>query len=458
MLLYSTLHLCGYGISLDDLKNFRQLGSPTAGHPEYGHAPGVEMTTGPLGQGVAHAVGLALGERILAERLQHRRPPSDRPRHLRDRQRRRHPRGHRQRGGLARRPPRPRPADRLLRPEPHHDRGRHRPLDERRRRGRATRPTAGTSTTSARTSISVRSNAPRATRCEQDTQPSLIIVRTHIADGAPNAVDTAGAHGAPLGDDEIELTKEAYGFPSLEPFYVPDEVREHMAPVAERGDAPSRRVARGDGRVPRRPPRSGRRARPRDQVGELPAGWAAEHAELRAEDTAVATRKASDTAIQWAATGVPELVGGSADLAPEQPHHDRLPPSRFTTRRLRRPQPPLRHPRARDGRDRQRPDAQRPARLRRHLPDLLRLHEAVDPAGGADGRPVDLRLHARLDRPRRRRPDPSADRAAVVAARDAQRRRRSVRPTPTRRRWPGSTRSNSGTARPAWRSAARTCR
>jgi transketolase len=69
MLLYSTLHLTGYGISLDDIKNFRQLGSPCAGHPEYGHAPGIETTTGPLGQGISTAVGLALGERMLVARF-----------------------------------------------------------------------------------------------------------------------------------------------------------------------------------------------------------------------------------------------------------------------------------------------------------------------------------------------------------------------------------------------------
>src|SRR2546423_10503059 len=69
MLLYSMLYLTGYGLTLDDLKNFRQLGSPTAGHPEYGHAAGIETTTGPLGQGIANSVGLALGERMLAERF-----------------------------------------------------------------------------------------------------------------------------------------------------------------------------------------------------------------------------------------------------------------------------------------------------------------------------------------------------------------------------------------------------
>jgi transketolase len=70
MLLYSILHLTGYGISLDDIKHFRQLGSPCAGHPEYGHAPGIETTTGPLGQGISTAVGMALGERMLAARFE----------------------------------------------------------------------------------------------------------------------------------------------------------------------------------------------------------------------------------------------------------------------------------------------------------------------------------------------------------------------------------------------------
>jgi transketolase len=69
MLVYSILHLTGYGVSLDDLKSFRQLGSPAAGHPEYGHAPGIETTTGPLGQGISTAVGMALGERMLVARF-----------------------------------------------------------------------------------------------------------------------------------------------------------------------------------------------------------------------------------------------------------------------------------------------------------------------------------------------------------------------------------------------------
>ena len=128
MLLYSTLYLAGYGLTLDDLKNFRQLGSPTAGHPEYEYhdAPGIEATTGPLGQGLAMSVGMALAERMLAARF-NRRPRADRPPHLRDRERRRHPGGRGLRGVLAGRPPRARQADRLLRQQPHPARGPDRP-------------------------------------------------------------------------------------------------------------------------------------------------------------------------------------------------------------------------------------------------------------------------------------------------------------------------------------------
>ena len=108
MLLYALLHLTGYpGMTIDELKRFRQLGSKTAGHPEYGHAPGIETTTGPLGQGLGNAVGMALAERLLNARLRrrHRRPP-----HLRDRRRRLPDGGHQPGGDLAGRPPEARPS------------------------------------------------------------------------------------------------------------------------------------------------------------------------------------------------------------------------------------------------------------------------------------------------------------------------------------------------------------
>ena len=127
MLLYSLLHLTGYDLSLDDLRAFRQWGSRTPGHPEYGHTAGVETTTGPLGQGFANAVGMAVAERFLGATFNGDGPERDGPLHLRPRRRRRHDGGHQQRGRLVRRPPEARQAHRPLRRQPHHHRRLHRP-------------------------------------------------------------------------------------------------------------------------------------------------------------------------------------------------------------------------------------------------------------------------------------------------------------------------------------------
>ncbi|MBI5310196.1 MAG: transketolase [Actinobacteria bacterium] len=313
MLLYSTLHLCGYDITLDDLKNFRQLGSPTAGHPEFGHAPGVETTTGPLGQGVSHATGMALGERILAERFNTNGH---------------HPISHGTfviasdgdiQEGIASESASLAGHLGLGRLIVFYDQN-HITIE-------------GEAELSMSEDVAARYGAygwhvndlgehfdlgalERATRdaMQEDRQPSLIIVRTHIAEGAPNAVDTAGAHGAPLGDEEIALAKQAYGFPSLEPFHVPDEVREHMAEVAARGETlHAEWLEMMDAYRADEP----ELAAELDRLiaGELPAGWADGMPSFEAGGS-IATRKASHGAIQWAAAGVPELVGGSADLGP----------------------------------------------------------------------------------------------------------------------------------------------
>ena len=185
-------------------------------------------------------------------------------------------------------------------------------------------------------------------------RPSMIVLPSHIGYGSPNKQDTASAHGSPLGEDEIKLTKEALGWPYEEPFTVPDEVYEHFEAVKERGIAAERsgtsrfeayaaehRRARRRAHAPDQPPqcRSCRRSRRRRS--------------FEPGDDPIATRAASGKALNWLAPQVPELIGGSADLAPstlDQPRRvrERPPP------RLRRPQPPLRDPRARDGRDRQR--------------------------------------------------------------------------------------------------------
>jgi transketolase len=146
-------------------------------------------------------------------------------------------------------------------------------------------------------------------------RPSLIILRTHIAYGAPNKVDTAGAHGAPLGEEEVKLAKEAYGFPSLEPFFVPDEVREHYSHVVDRGEQLFHEWA-GNFEAYRANHPELARELDRLLVGELPEGWDSELPKFDPADGKIATRKASETVIQWAAERVPELNGGSADLAP----------------------------------------------------------------------------------------------------------------------------------------------
>src|SRR3954447_6488681 len=215
MLLYSMLYLSGYGLTLDDIKNFRQLGSPTAGHPEYGHAAGIETTTGPLGQGIANAVGLALGERMLAARF-------NRPGHeIVD---------HRTYAIVS---------DGDLEEGITSEAA---SLAGHLRLGRLTAFYDDNHISiEGDTKLAFTEDVPRrfeaygwhvqnlgedigldrieaaVDAAHADPRPSLIVLRTHIAPGAPHKQDTAGAHGSPLGEEEIRKTKEVYGYPSLEP-------------------------------------------------------------------------------------------------------------------------------------------------------------------------------------------------------------------------------------------------
>ena len=204
----------GYGLELDDLKNFRQLGSPTAGPPRARRRRRHRGHHRPAGPGhLACRVGLALAERMLAARF-NRRTTSRRPLHVHDRQRRRHAGGRLRRGVLAGRPPRARPADRLLRRQPHLDRGRHRAsfTEDVGKRYEA----YGWHVLNLGEDLDARrasSSAIEEAKAVED-RPSLIIVRTHIAPGSPNKQDTHKAHGAPLGEEEVRLTKKAYGWPS----------------------------------------------------------------------------------------------------------------------------------------------------------------------------------------------------------------------------------------------------
>jgi transketolase len=320
MLLYSTLYLAGYDVSLDeDIERFRQLGSKAAGHPEHGHCPGVEVTTGPLGQGISHAVGFALAERMLATRFN--RPGHDVVDHhtfviASD--------GDLEEGisgeasslaghlGLGR----------LI---SFYDQN-HISIE-------------------GDTVLSFSEDVPRRyqgygwhvqdleediglDRLEQALRdaiavadkPSLIVVRTHIAQGSPHKQDAASAHGSPLGEEEVKLTKQAMGWPSEEPFYVPEDALAHFRKCIERGaDAQAEWQSRFDSYAAEHPEPAQELQRMIRR--ELPPGWDAEVPRFHASGTMTATRKSSNTVLQWAAAKVPELVGGSADLAPSTLTH-----------------------------------------------------------------------------------------------------------------------------------------
>jgi transketolase len=314
MLLYSTLYLSGYGLSLDDIKNFRQLGSPTAGHPEYHDAPGIEATTGPLGQGIAMSVGVALAERMLAARfnkggqelIDHHTyviasdgdiqegvgsEASSIAGHL----------------GLGR----------LIVFFDNNHIQLAGPTDRDFSEDVGKRFEAyGWHVQDVGEDLSVET-LERATEEAKaaDDRPSLVIVRSHIGYGAPHKQDTYQAHGSPLGEDEVRATKEVYGWPEDKTFYVPDEAREPFKEAAERG----RQLAEGwEQRLGAFREADPEAAAELDLVmrGALPEGWASGVPRFDPGDGSVATRKASQQVIQWAAAQVPNLVSGSADLEP----------------------------------------------------------------------------------------------------------------------------------------------
>jgi transketolase len=311
MLLYSTLYLTGYDLSLDEIKQFRQWGSRTPGHSEVGMTPGVETTTGPLGQGVGNAVGMAIAEAQLAAAF-------NRPGHaivdhytyfvasdgdlmegvsheacsLA---------GHLKLGkliGLY--------DDNKITIDGATDLAF---SDDTARRFEAygwhvDRVADGND-------LAALDNAIKSAKRVTD-KPSLIVVRTHIGFGSPNKQDTAEAHGAPLGADEIKLTKQNLGWPTLEPFHVPEEALADWRRVKERGaklEAEWRR--RWD--AYRAAHKELAAELERRLAGRLPDGWDAGVPVFTAKD-AQATRAASEKVLNAIAAKLPELVGGSADL------------------------------------------------------------------------------------------------------------------------------------------------
>ena len=311
MLLYSLLHLTGYDLSLDDLKAFRQWDSRTPGHPEHGLTPGVEATTGPLGQGFSNAVGMAIAERRLAAEFNRDGHPvidhwtyviaSD---------------GDLQEGiaseaaslaghlrlsklvvlyddnGIQLDGPTAMAWSEDV-PKRFEAYGWH-----------AQRVTDGNDIEAIATAIEV---------ARADDRPSLIAVRTHIGFGSPHKQDSQKAHGSPLGPDEVRLTKEAYGWDPDRTFYVPDDALAVFRTAVGAGDALvadwETRMQRFGGSYPDLADELRRRL-----DGRLRRDW---DRGLKTYETGaeVATRNASQDAIQALAGPLPELFGGAADLS-----------------------------------------------------------------------------------------------------------------------------------------------
>lgn len=315
MLLYSLLHLSGYDLPLEELKNFRQWGSKTPGHPEFGHTPGVDATTGPLGQGIAMAVGMAMAERQLA--ATYNREGYDVIDHytysicgdgdfmegisgeaasLA---------GHLKLGKLI-----------VLYDSndisldgdlnlafSEHVHGRFEAY--------------GWQVLRVENGNDLEAIAEAVKQAQAETsKPTLIEVKTVIGYGSPNKAGkggSAGPHGSPLGTDEAKLTKQYYGWPEEPDFLVPDEVKEHFAAVKEKGMQAQQEWEAMLKEYEQAHPELAEQFK-RAVSGDLPEGWDASLPTYSTEDKAMSTRVASGHAMNALAKHVPNLVGGSADL------------------------------------------------------------------------------------------------------------------------------------------------
>ena len=312
MLLYSLLHLTGYDLPLEQLQQFRQWGSRTPGHPEHGLTPGVEATTGPLGQGFANAVGMAVAERRLAsefnrpdhEIIDHRTfvLASDGDLQEGIQSEAASLAGHLRLGKLL-----------VLYDDNHIQLDG--PTDMAWSEVVLRRFEAygwGTGRVEDGNDLDAIDAEIRAGL--EDDRPTLIAVRTHIGFGSPHKQDTQKAHGSPLGEDEVRLAKEAYGWDPDRHFYVPDEVAEHLGDVGKAGDELADAWQRRLDAYEAAYPNHGAELRRRIVDRRLADGWDSGLKTYAVGDE-LATRNASQAAIQALAGPVPELFGGSADLS-----------------------------------------------------------------------------------------------------------------------------------------------
>jgi transketolase len=313
-LLYALLHLTGYDLSLGQIEQFRQWGSKTPGHPEYGLAPGVETTTGPLGQGFGNGVGMAIAEAHLAAR--YNRPDFEIVNH--------YTYGIVSDGDLME----------GVASEAASLAGRLKLgkliylYDDNRislasstnltfTEDRAQRFEAygwHTQTVEDGNDLQAISQALQVARDETE-RPSLILVRTHIGYGSPHKQDTFEAHGSPLGEEEVKLTKENLDWPVEPPFYVPDQARAHFRRAVDRGQQAEEKWDALFSLYTRAFPNLAEEFQ-RILSGDLPVDWDVDIPHFPADGKGIKTRVASGKVMNVIAPRMPELMGGSADLNP----------------------------------------------------------------------------------------------------------------------------------------------
>ncbi len=314
MLLYSLLHLTGYDLPLEELKRFRQWGSKTPGHPERGHTVGVEVATGPLGQGFGNGVGMAIAEAWLAARY-------NRPGHnIIDHytysicgdgdlmegvsQEAASLAGHLRLGKLI-----------YLYDDNHIS-------------------LAGATSLCFTEDVAMRfeaygwhthhvkegndveavEKAIKAAQAETN-RPSLILVHTHIGYGSPKKQDSFEAHGNPLGEEELQASKKALGWPSMDKFYLPEDAVKFFREVGAKG---GKTQAEWGKKFDAYKKAFGKEAAELEMIisGKLPENWGADLPKWKPEDKPIATRAAGGAAMNALAKHVPNLMGGSADLNP----------------------------------------------------------------------------------------------------------------------------------------------
>ncbi len=313
MLLYSLLHLAGFDVSLDDLKNFRQWGSKTPGHPEFGHTMGVETTTGPLGQGFSNGIGMALAEAMLA--ATYNKPGqklfdhyvyaivtdgdlmegiSSEAASLA---------GHWQLGKLIycyddNRISIDGSTDLTF-------------TEDRGKRFEA----YGWQVLHVDDGNDVKKIDQALKEAKSDPRPSLIICRTHIGFGLPSKQDTAKAHGEPPGIDELQNAKRKLGWPIAPDFYIPEEVRNHFNQVTARKNEQAMKWREKAAQYAVAYPDEWQQLQER-MTGEIPETGHFQLPEFPADPKGLATRSASGQVLNAFADVLPQLVGGSADLTP----------------------------------------------------------------------------------------------------------------------------------------------